>query len=147
MKQKFDFKRICIFIFLFFIFTTFSEEKKEILKFLVMGDPQFGLKIPGDYESGFIWSSHLWEKMPEICKKLNVKYFFICGDIFGLETGSKNKRMNDVCNELASKIFWDEWEKYLKKFENICKVEVDMNLHTVRVKEKVTGIITVEIIF
>ncbi|MFN4227731.1 MAG: metallophosphoesterase family protein [Candidatus Ratteibacteria bacterium] len=108
------------FITLLFVSILHSEEKKA-LRFLVMGDPQFGLKVPGDFESGFIWSSSLWEKMPEICKKLNVKYFFICGDIFGLETAGKSKTGKDVCNE-SYKIFYDEWEKYLKKFEGICKV-------------------------
>ncbi|MCS7180592.1 MAG: metallophosphoesterase [bacterium] len=88
----------------------------------MMGDPQFGLREPGNFESGFIWSSPLWEKMPEICKKLNVKYFFVCGDIFGLETCSKNKKINDVQEEKAPEIFWNEWGKYLKKFEGICKV-------------------------
>ena len=113
-------RRFILILFLFLSIVLYSEEK--IMRFIVMGDPQFGLKIAGDFNSGFVWSSPLWEKMPEICKKLNVNYFFVCGDIFALETGGVEKNGRDVCNENAPKIFWDEWERYLKNFEGICKV-------------------------
>ena len=92
-------------------------EREESFRFLVMGDPQF--HVPAEdaraatLHYGHQWQSPAWQHVPALMKRLGVKYFFVCGDIFEYHDGDGTS-----VSEL-----WDVWDRYVDEFSGIGRVE------------------------
>jgi hypothetical protein len=86
-------------------------------RFLVMADPQF--QAPNRYgrpelmNYGLQWTSSTWKAMPHVMRKLAVRRFFVCGDIFEYHDGDGTTVAG----------LWDVWDRYLKTFEGAGPVE------------------------
>jgi len=91
--------------------------REEPFRFLVMGDPQFHVPTDDAWEPtlsyGYQWQSPAWQHVPALMKRLDAKYFFVCGDIFEYHDGD-----GTAVSEL-----WDVWDRYVDKFAGIGRVE------------------------
>jgi len=78
-----------------------------------MGDPQFKLAKPGQPEAGYVWTSDVWAKLPDLMRRAHAKYLFVCGDIFEYKVGDGTTITG----------LWDEWDKYVARFKGAGRVD------------------------
>jgi hypothetical protein len=105
-------KRICwLLIFLCLAGPAWAVD--EPLRFLVVGDPQFKVRQPGQLEHGYTWQTDMWPGLPLLMRKLQARYLFVCGDIFEFKVGDGTTIPG----------LWDEWDRYLATFDDMGSVE------------------------
>jgi len=100
-------------LLIFLALACLASAEDQPLRFLVMGDPQFKLAKPGQPEAGYVWTSDVWAKLPNLMRRVHAKYLFVCGDIFEYKVGDGTTITG----------LWDEWDKYVATFKAAGRVE------------------------